>query len=400
MMDATYRFMITLGKKPQSYGVSSVRLQSYLKRVSEALGLQADFMITPSYIHYVFQRPGQPQLSYFQSAGTAAFDMNKLTQISSLVDRVTSGDLGLEEAEIALKNVGQTSPVYGRWLVGLGYILSGIGFAVLLSASWTDVMIAALLSAVVYGMVLMSGRLTWLARPLEFAAALVAGILAYILAWLSPGSDVFTTTLCGVIVLVPGWGLTVGLAEITGNMIASGLQRLISAILTSVKLFIGAMIGTWIVSGFLAIAPSLDVADQADFWSWIAVAGLMIGLAMVFQVRRDDVIWALAGGLLAYVGIVIGAWFGYWQGSFIGAMALGAFAYLYSWRYRRPTSIVLVTGIMILVPGAASIIGLAAGQSGSVADVIGAEWRVFVIAMAIIAGLIVPYTTLPRHATL
>jgi uncharacterized membrane protein YjjB (DUF3815 family) len=81
-------------------------------------------------------------------------------------------------------------------------------------------------------------------------------------------------------------------------------------------------------------------------------------------------------------------------------MALGAFAYLYSWRYRRPTSIVLVTGIMILVPGAASIIGLAAGQSGSVADVIGAEWRVFVIAMAIIAGLIVPYTTLPRHATL
>lgn len=400
MLDATYRFMITLGKKAQGYGVSSLRLQSYLKRVSEALGLEADFMITPSYIHYVFQRPGQSQLSYFQSAGTAAFDMNKLTRISSLVDRVTSGDLGLEEAESALENIDQTPPVYGTWPVGLGYVLSGMGFAVLLSASWTDVGIAALLSAVVYGMVLMSGRLTWLARPLEFAAALVAGILAYILAWLLPGSDVFTTTLCGVVVLVPGLGLTVGLAEITANMTASGLQRLISAILTTVKLFIGAMIGTWIVSRFLPIPSAVEVADKAGFWSWIAVAGLMVGLAMVFQVRRDDVIWTIAGGLLAYAGIVIGARFGYWQGSFIGAMALGAFAYLYSWRYRRPSSIVMLTGIMILVPGAASIIGLAAGQNGSVADVIGAEWRVFVIAMAIIAGLIVPYTTLPRHATL
>ena len=400
MIDARYRFITTLGKEAQSCGVSSVRLQSYLTRVSESFGLKAGFMITPSAIHYVFQRSDQSQVSFFQYSEAATFDMNKLMRISSLVDRATSGDLDLEEAVNALENVGQTSPVYGRWLVGLGYILSGMGFAVLLSASWTDVMIAALLSAVVYGMVLMSGRLTWLARPLEFAAALVAGMLAYILAWLSPGSDVFTTTLCGVIVLVPGWGLTIGLAEITGNMIASGMQRLIGAILTSVKLFIGAMIGTWIVSGFLAIAPPLEVADQAGFWPWIAVAGLMIGLAMVFQVRRDDVIWALAGGLLAYAGIVIGAPFGYWQGSFIGAMALGAFAYLYSWRYRRPTSIVLVTGIMILVPGAASLIGLAAGQSGGAADVIGAEWRVFVIAMAIIAGLIVPYTTLPRHATL
>ncbi len=399
-MDATYRFIITLGKKAQNSGVSSFRLQSYLKRVSEAFGLKADFMITPSYIHFVFQRPGQPQLSYFQSAGGAAFEMNKLTRISSLVDRVTAGDLGLEEAEIELENIDQTPPVYGTWPVGVGYVLAGMGFAVLLSASWTDVGIAALLSAVVYGLVLMSGRLSWLAKPLEFVSALVAGILANVLAWFLPGSDAFTTTLCGVVVLIPGWGLTVGLAEITANMTASGLQRLINAILTTAKLFIGAMIGTWSVSGFLSIPPAMEVADKADFWPLIAVVGLMAGLSMIFQVRRDDFIWTITGGLLAYAGIVIGLRFGYWQGSFIGAMALGAFAYLYSWRYRRPSSIVMLTGIMILVPGAASYIGLYAGHSGSAVNVIEAEWRVFVIALAIIAGLIVPYTTLPRHATL
>ena len=400
MMDATHRFMITLGRKAQSCGVSSFRLHSYLKRVSEALGLKADFIITPSYIHYVFQRSGQPQLSYFSSADAAAFDMDKLTRISSLVDQVTAGDLGLAEAEIALENIGQTPPVYGKWPVGLGYILSGMGFALLLSASWTDVGLAALLSAVVYGLVLMSGRRSWLPKPLEFASALVAGILANVLAWFLPGSDPFTTTLCGVVVLIPGWGLTVGLAEITANMTASGLQRLINAILTTFKLFIGAMIGTWIVSGFLSIPPPMEVADKAGYWGWIAVVGLMVGLSMIFQVRRDDFIWTITGGLLAYAGIVIGLRFGYWQGSFIGAMALGAFAYLYSWLYRRPSSIVMLTGIMILVPGAASYIGLYAGQSGSAADVIGAEWRAFVNAMAIIAGLIVPYTTLPRHATL
>ena len=400
MMDATYRFIITLGRKAQSCGVSSFRLHSYLKRVSEALGLQADFIITPSYIHFVFQRPGQPQLSHFVSADAAAFDMVKLTRISSLVDRVAAGDLELAEAEVALEDIGQTPPVFGKWPVGLGYVLSGVGFALLLSASWMDVMIAALLSVVVYGLVLLSGRLGWLANALEFTSALVAGILANVLAWFLPGSNAFTTTLCGVIVLIPGWGLTVGLAEITVNMIASGLQRLVNAVLTTIKLYIGAMIGTWIVSGFLSIPSAAEVADKPDFWPWIAVAGLMVGLSMVFQVSRSDLIWTVIGGLLAYWGVVIGLQFGYWQGSFIGAMMLGVFAYLYGWRSRRPSSIVMLTGIMILVPGAASYMGLYAGHDGSAAEVAAAQWRVFVIAMAIIAGLIVPYTTLPRHATL
>ena len=189
MVDARYRFVTTLGKEAQNNGVSSFRLQSYLKRVSEALGVKADFIITPSYRHYVFQRPGQAQVYYFQSADAATFDMNKLLRISSVVDLVTEGDLELEEAAVALKSIGQDSPLYGTWTVGLGYVLSGMGFAVLLSASWTDVLIAALLSAVVYGMVLLSGRLTWLAKPLEFASALVAGILANVLAWFLPGSD-------------------------------------------------------------------------------------------------------------------------------------------------------------------------------------------------------------------
>ena len=160
------------------------------------------------------------------------------------------------------------------------------------------------------------------------------------------------------------------------------------------------MIGTGIVSWFLAVPPAMEVADKADFWSWIAVAGLMIGLSMIFQVRRNDFVWTIAGGLIAYSGIVIGTQFGTWQGSFIGAMALGTFAYLYSWRSRRPSSIVMLTGIMILVPGAASYIGLYVGGTAELAQGVGAEWQAFVNAMAIVAGLIVPYTILPRHATL
>ena len=400
MMDARYRFIITLGKTAQSYGVSSVRLQAVLMRASEALGVKAGFEITPAVIHFVFQRPDKSQLTYFVSTGAVTFDMDKLTQVSSLVDRVAAGDLGLEEAEIALEKIGQRPPVFGAWSVGLGYVLSGAGFALLLSASWTDVFIAALLSAVVYGVVLMSARPGWPANTLEFASALVAGILASVLAWVLPGSDAFKTTLCGVVVLIPGLGLTMGLSDITANMIPSGLHRLISAILTTLKLFLGAMIGTGIVSWFLAVPPAMEVVDKADFWPWFAVAGLMIGLSMIFQVRRNDFVWTIAGGLIAYSGIVIGTQFGTWQGSLIGAMALGTFAYLYSWRSRRPSSIVMLTGIMILVPGAASYIGLYVGGTAGLAEGVGAEWQAFVNAMAIVAGLIVPYSILPRHATL
>ena len=121
-------------------------------------------MITPSYINFVFETDGElGQQSCFEMIGPTTFEMTKLAKISHLVRRVVDGSISLVEGEKQLGAIDRDSPAFGNVPVGIGYGLSGAGFAVLMSVSWFVVLLAALLSLMVYAIILAAGRGGWLA---------------------------------------------------------------------------------------------------------------------------------------------------------------------------------------------------------------------------------------------
>lgn len=164
----------------------------------------------------------------------------------------------------------------------------------------------------------------------------------------------------------------------------------------TLKLFIGAAIGGVLVNALSAVLAAVTPPGIPAVWTWVFVTLLVVGLAVVFQVRPKDFGWTVLGGVLAYAGVVVGSRFGFWQGSFVGALALG----LYAWRLRRPTSIVMLTAVMVLVPGAAAYRGLHAVGTGGLVSGLGAEWHVLVNMFAILAGIVVAYSLVPPKATL
>jgi uncharacterized membrane protein YjjB (DUF3815 family) len=127
---------------------------------------------------------------------------------------------------------------------------------------------------------------------------------------------------------------------------------------------------------------------------------LAVGLGLTFQVRPKDFGWTVLGGVLAYAGVVVGSELGFWQGSFVGALLLGVYANLFAWRLRRPTSIVLLTAVMVLVPGASAYSGFHAAEIGGAVSGLAAEWQVLVNIVAIIAGFFLAYTLVPPKPTL
>lgn len=399
--DEACRFIIALGTVGHGYGVSSYRLESYLVRVARTLGLHGEFLVTPSYINFIFWRDGDvQQQSHFARMAPPTFDMDKLARVGELVDQVESRVLTVAEGATRLKSIGSQSPIYGRWLVALGYVLSGAGFAVLLSVSWGDIFLAGVLSLAVYAVVLLAGRSRWVAHTLELSAAFVASVLANAAALFMPGSDAFIVTLCALIVLIPGLALTLGLAELAAKHVISGMDRFIGGVMITLKLFIGAAIGRVLVNALSAVPAAVTPPGIPAVWTWVFVTFLVVGLAVVFQVRPKDFGWTVLGGVLAYAGIVAGSHYGFWQGSFVGALVLGLYANLYAWRLRRPTSIVMLTAVMVLVPGAAAYRGLHAVETGGLVSGLGAEWHVLVNMFAILAGIVVAYSLVPPKATL
>lgn len=401
--DDACHFVIALDTEAHGYGVSSYRLESYLSRVTQALGLHGEFMVTPSYINFIFWRKGEAQQhSHFARMAATTFDMAKVSKIGELVNQIEDGTLSVDEGMSRLEEVGKQPPIYGHWPVALGYALSGSGFAVLLSVSWSDIFLAGLLSLVVYAIVLLAARSQWIAHTLELTTALVASILANAIAILVPGGDPFVVTLCALIVLIPGLALTLGLAELSAKHVISGMSRLMDGILTTLKLFIGAAIGTVMVNAVWTVPAAVAPPAIQPLWTWMFVVLLLVGLAIVFQVRPKDFAWTVLGGVLAYAGVVIGSKFGFWQGSFVGAVALGIYANLFAWRLQRPTSIVMLTAIMVLVlvPGAAAYRGLHAVATSGVMSGLTAEWQALVNIFAILAGLLAAYTLVPPKVTL
>ena len=399
--DQSCRFIIELGRIGHRYGVSSYRLTSYLEKVSKSLGIEGSFMITPSYINFVFETDGElGQQSRFEMMGPTTFEMTKLARISLLVRRVVDGSISLVEGEKQLGVIDRDSPAFGNLPVGIGYALSGAGFAVLMSVSWFDVFLAALLSLMVYAMVLSAGRGGWLAKNLEISCAFTASVAANIAAHLVPGSNAFMVTLCAVIVLIPGLALTLGLFELLGKHVISGMTRLVDGVMVTLKLFIGAAVGAALVGVLISVPPPVEPPAADPVWPWVFVPALMVGLALVFQIRPKDMGWTILGGLLAYIGIVLGSSAGYWQGSFVGALLLGIYANVFAWKLNRPTSVVMMAAIMVLVPGASAYRGLYALQTGGFASGVAAEWQVAVNVFAIIAGLLVAYSLVPPKVTL
>jgi uncharacterized membrane protein YjjP (DUF1212 family) len=393
----TCQFIIRLGTLGHRWGLTSTYLESSLAQFAERLGFAGYVLATPKWLSFIFWRTGETQQHrYFVPQPGTSYDLAKLAQVGQLLHQFRQGRFSTADSMARLKQIEAQGSPYGPGLIALSYGLCGVGFAVLLAAAWRDRVLAGLLSLVVYGLVRQAGRWPWLANRLEVTTALVASVLANGLAlWVFPGSNAFVVTLCAVVVLIPGLALALGVGEILEKSVLSGSSHLIDGIVITLKLYLGAALGTVLVNAIAPVPAAASTTAPSPGVQWFAVLILMLGLGVIFQARPRDLGWVILAGILAYGGTRLGGDWGPWQGSFFGALFLGCYAYLFAWAKRMPTAVVWLPGIMILVPGAAAYLGLETLETSGVASGLAALAGVMVQLGAIVGGIAVAAAIMP-----
>jgi uncharacterized membrane protein YjjP (DUF1212 family) len=391
--DDICRFIIKLGKAAHGYGSPAIRLESYLNRVTKVFGLEGQFHATPINMVFAFKKDEGDWQRINLTSVSGGLDLTKLPMLDEIVDEIVAGNLSISEAESRMNEVDKAADPYGNLVVGLGYVALGAGIAGLFSGSWLDIIFSALLSLVVYVMVWQGGRKGgWVADLIPLSTALVAGVLATVLKHVFPELNYVLVTLSAIIVLVPGYSVSMGIAEIVNNHVVSGLTNLVNGLVYLFKQFIGAWLAFSIVNAIWVMPTTAGASPVDPTWLWVFVPAIFMGLIIVFQTAPRYVIWAFISCTIGYLGVEFGGdWLGSNMGNLIGAALVGIFANTWEWKMGKPGSIVLLPAITVLVSGSIGFRGLVASAQGQ-AEGSGQFFSMFLIAITLTAGLVIANT--------
>jgi uncharacterized membrane protein YjjP (DUF1212 family) len=398
------KFIVKLGKMLHKYGTPAYRLEAHLLNVANSLGLKSSFIITPTALTFVIWSDGhENEYTHAARVAPGELDLGSLSRTDELVDELSNGTRTLKEADQRLDYINDLPNPYSRVATGLAFSMSGGAFAMLMGTSWNDAFWSAIISLVVYMFVLWSERSKGVAHMLEPLVAVVSALIACAISvYIDPGINIRLVILSAIIVFIPGLALTLGLAELSARHLVSGTARIMDAIMLLFKLYFGAFLGMAIGFALFGQAEFIAPVPLEKWTAWVAIAALCTSLIIIFKTKAKHATWSIASGFIAFGASYLGAiYLDFTLGAFVGAFAVGIYSNLFTRIANAPACIVSMQGLIVLVPGSKTYIGLNALMSGQ--DFLHTEHigqQTFIIFMSLIAGIIFANVALPPKKSL
>lgn len=386
-------FMLELGRSLHRYGMPAHRLEGAMVRCAERLGLEAQFFSTPTSLFASFGAFGE-QRTYLLRVEPSDVHMEKLVRLDAVLDAVVSHRMGPAEGRARLEQI-EDMPTRYRWPVRItSHALVAGTAAVFLGGGWTA-MVPAVVAGVLVGILgLVVSRHRQLSRLFETFAGIVAAVVAVTGSWLFGGS-VSTIAVSGIIVLVPGLTLTTAINELATRHLVSGTARLVGGMMILVALGFGVAIGLQ-VERFIPLGPEPDPVRMMPWLELIALFASAWAFMVLFQARTRSLLPMLAAAGLALYGARFGGiLLGPELGACLGAFGVGVGSNLFARFRNEPAVVTMLPGLIMLVPGAIGFSSFTSLLDHNVVHGVEAAFRMILVAISIVAGLLLANVAIP-----
>ena len=396
-------FILELGKALHQFGTPAFRLEAHLTNVTEFLGLNGYFLLSPTSMTFVlWEHLETEQQNYTLRVHPGELDLCRLAEADELVDEVVSGSKTLDQALARLQALNTQPPPYSQRMTMLSFGVTGGAFAMLMRASWIDVIFSTLAGLLIYLLVVLVEKKELNTEILEpLASHIVAALFAASVSVFYPEVYSPIVILSSIIVFIPGLAITMGLKDLAARHLISGTSRVMDGVMCLCKLYFGTALG--MALGEQIFGPDIHVPAPAvpEWTMWLAVPALSLSLVVIFKSRPKDAFWGVLAAIIAFVGSLLGTiYLGDSLGLFVGALMTGVYSNIYSRITSAPSSVVLLHGVVLLVPGSKAYITLnemISGESMMTFSSIGPQ--TFLIFMSITAGLIFANSLMPSRKT-
>lgn len=259
----------------------------------------------------------------------------------------------------------------------------------MIGTNWVSFIFSLLLGALVYLMVYLSGKSNYLETILESFISFVVTILACLLYLVFPEFNVGITILSAIIIFIPGLAITTALEEITSKNLVSGVAKLFDSIISLFKQFFGVLLGLAVMSSVIDFKLMVHISDMPQWIMFCGIPLFSISLLAIFQVRKKDMFLGVLTGVFVFFLTVSFSGLGVLLSTFIGTIAAVAISNLFSRFTKSPKTVYLTQGIVMLVPGSKSFMGLSNSfLNSSIITADNLYQQVIFILMGIIGGLL------------
>ena len=399
--DSAAVFLIRLGRALHEAGFAAPQLEAALASVAGRLGVAAQFFSTPTSLFISFGE-GVAQRTHLERVNPAGIDLGRLADLEALLERVRDGRTDPAAASAEIAEIAARPRRYSRKLTYFCWGLASATSAVFLGGSLREVAVAGFVGLVTGLAAFLAERRPAAERLFVPFAAAFAAFTAAMVAAAAPPLSVYIATVAGLIVLLPGYTLTIALSELAAEHLSSGTARFAGALVTFLMIGLGVAIGGRLAVATLgalvagASAPS-DGALAATIALgppvWLQLAALVLAplaLSVLLRAPRTEIAWIVAVGTVGYFAGRLGAEMLEPEvGMFVGALAVGLASGLYQRLRRLPSSIPLVPGILMLVPGSIGYRSLTALLAEEVVPGIQTAFRMLLVAASLVAGLLI-----------
>lgn len=390
-------FITQLARELHRAGIASDQLERTITTTADVLGLQVEIFALPTNVTLAVG-PRYAQQIVMLRMDPGRVNLRKLAFLNDIYDDLQSGRIGMDDAIRHLRDIDLRcpSPPALRSIFGLTCV--AIGVAVLLGGGTNELTVAALIGGATGILAFFTNRNAIMERLFEVIAAFVATLIVAAYTHYIAPANLYISIVAGVVVLLPGYSLTLALNELANQDLIAGTARLGRVFAILLSLGCGAFLG------FALAGPAfINTADIVPHpvgvpYRLAAVLLLSIGLSVDLDARMRDFTWVLLSSIVALAtSYAFGTLAGVHQVTpFIAALVCGLVANGGARYLRVPQPVLLVPALHVLVPGSLSYQSvLWVVSTKNYTDAATLAVNAVVAAILIVAGLLLSQLLVP-----
>lgn len=391
-------FLATMARALHEAGVATDALEQTMMDIADSIGVPLQIFALPTQIT-IAVGPRWNQKTVLMRLEPGQVNLRRNSLLNAIYDDLRAGKIDYREAAVAVTSIDRRWPgLNPLWQIP-ALALVALGVAILLGAGPHEIVVAGLIGFATGIIAVIATRNAVVARLFEVIAAFVGTLIVGGYTKFFGPTNIYISIVAGVVVLLPGFSLTLALHELSNNNLVAGVARLGKVLSVLLALACGALLGFALLGPRLLAMGDVHTHAVAGRW-WIAASVLMaVGLSIDLDSRLRDFVWVFGSCFVALlIAHVLAGTPIHTVSAFASAFLCGIVANLGARFLRLPQAVMLVPALLVLVPGSLSYESVLFAFQNNISSALTFAANAAFAAVQLVAGLLLSQLVFPTSA--